>query len=836
MSIFVVNNALPLYILRNYIGTDRTLTKRFKTGGILINTVTSAAIGSADPADANFITNCNPVSIGPFSNVTVNKNSFFCTLYAQPMHGGNNSFNFEFIFPAINILKISPSAISGTATPNSSVELFYSDICKTCSPQTYFGSTTTDANGNWNYNGPITGTVIASATLGKNTSDFSQTAVIVDSVKVINGCSANGLGSITGAIPTSAASMQWVDAQGNVVGTSADLLNVKPGKYKLVVHNGDCSDSTSYFEIKNKFQLDTSGVKKVQPSCGDASGSITGLQIANYDTQPPTFAWTDAGGKVWSNAPDLQNAPAGRYSLLIETTDKSCSQIYGPVTLNNLTGVTVDQSQVAIKPTNCSKPVGSVTNLTVTGTGTIKYIWTNAQQQQVATTKDLTGQIPGIYTVQISDDSKCNPVTLTFTIPNSSQLAIDANGIKTIAATCGDANGSISGLKVTGAAKYSWTNSSGQIVGNNVDLSNINGGDYQLTATDDCGNTLQSSVFHIDQGNKAVFPNYAVSITDVCPGSSYGSINVSTDATVKSARWVDGQGNTVGNNIELANVSPGSYQLYLTDQNGCEAFYNKYTINQIPVLQLSTAQVNDDQCSTSVGRITGVNATGGKPPYNYSWSDGAGKVIANSNDITGLPAGEYTLTVTDASSCNPISSQYTIRNQQNDISPPSVDNLQLCSPGNALLTVNNPVAGYSYRLYESENSNAPITESTDGKLTFDVKANTTVYISRLKGSCESARTAVKITVGISGLNIPNTITPNGDGVNDYWVIPGMDNYPNALVQIFTRYGQQVFEARGYAHPFDGTSNGQPLPVGVYYYIINLNSNCNLLTGNLTILR
>jgi gliding motility-associated-like protein len=374
------------------------------------------------------------------------------------------------------------------------------------------------------------------------------------------------------------------------------------------------------------------------------------------------------------------------------------------------------------------------------------------------------------------------------------------------------------------------------VVGNNIDLVQSNGGDFQLTATNECGNTLRSSVFHIDQGNKTVFPAYAVSITDVCSGSSYGSINITTDALVESARWVDGRGNTVGTNIDLANVSPGTYQLYLTDRNGCEAFYNKYTITQIPALQLSTGQVNDDQCSTGVGSITGITAKGGKPPYNYSWSDESGKVISTSTDVAGFVAGNYTLTVTDASGCNPVTVQYTIHNQQTDIAPPSVNNLQLCSPGTAILVVNNPVTGDSYQLYDSENGNLPLTESGDGKLNFNVKANTTVYISQLKGSCESARTPVKITVGISGLNIPNTITPNGDGVNDYWSIPGMENYPNAVVQVFTRYGQQVFESHGYAHPFDGALNGQQLSVGVYYYIINLNSNCNLLTGNLTILR
>jgi gliding motility-associated-like protein len=95
---------------------------------------------------------------------------------------------------------------------------------------------------------------------------------------------------------------------------------------------------------------------------------------------------------------------------------------------------------------------------------------------------------------------------------------------------------------------------------------------------------------------------------------------------------------------------------------------------------------------------------------------------------------------------------------------------------------------------------------------------------------------VQVTIGLSGLIIPNTFTPNNDGVNDLWVIKNIENYPGALVQIFNRYGQRVFESKGYSQPFDGKYGGSLLPPGVYYYIINLNSNCSLLSGSLTLIR
>jgi gliding motility-associated-like protein len=69
---------------------------------------------------------------------------------------------------------------------------------------------------------------------------------------------------------------------------------------------------------------------------------------------------------------------------------------------------------------------------------------------------------------------------------------------------------------------------------------------------------------------------------------------------------------------------------------------------------------------------------------------------------------------------------------------------------------------------------------------------------------------------------PGGFTPNGDGINDTWIIDFLDFYPNNLVEIFNRWGELVFQSPGYTQKWDGTFNNKPLPVGTYYYIINLN--------------
>ncbi len=85
--------------------------------------------------------------------------------------------------------------------------------------------------------------------------------------------------------------------------------------------------------------------------------------------------------------------------------------------------------------------------------------------------------------------------------------------------------------------------------------------------------------------------------------------------------------------------------------------------------------------------------------------------------------------------------------------------------------------------------------------------------------------------------LPNTITPDGDGVNDVWNIPGIKNYPDADVYIYNRWGTEVFSSKGYREPWDGTYKNDELPTGAYYYIINYNrTGVEDLNGTVNIIR
>ena len=84
--------------------------------------------------------------------------------------------------------------------------------------------------------------------------------------------------------------------------------------------------------------------------------------------------------------------------------------------------------------------------------------------------------------------------------------------------------------------------------------------------------------------------------------------------------------------------------------------------------------------------------------------------------------------------------------------------------------------------------------------------------------------------------IPNTFSPNNDGIHDAWEILYLDEYPTNHTQVFTRAGQLVFESRGYYKAWNGTYKGKPLPVDIYYYIIEPGSGRDPFTGYVTIIK
>ena len=820
------------------------------TRGITMEDCSDGIIGSDDESLENiFFTNTgtgpdyisSTITNTASNNIQVLKNKIICSRMAYSIYLGSNT---NIITPEIQVLVNNSTEYSGTASPNSDIYIYYDDSdCPVCSPLNFFTKVKADANGQWKITGNFTNKRwVSNALRIKNSSEFTQPTLSSSNdyyTTSLPSCGQNN-GSIE-VINTRYKHIlrfEWYNSNNEKIGEGPLIKNLKPGTYHAIGFNGLCFTRAMDIVLYNiQPQIFDTNIQLLNPSCG-IGGSIKGLTTVTNSQNTASYKWTDQNNNIVGNGADVTDLPAGKYTLTMTDDVTHCTATYGPVTLTNTTGPNIDESTKAIQATPCGQSTGSIKNITVTGTNP-KYSWKNELSQEVAITQDLSGQPAGKYALQVTDDTSCGPVySSQIEIPQTNGITLNVPASPKTNASCNKANGSIIGITAPGATKFEWRDANNNLAGSALDLKNVPAGAYQLTASNDFGCSKTSQVYQILELPGTTYPAYPVIYKNTCFGQANGSISITPDALIKSLRWVNGLGQTINSNQQIGDLAAGTYKLYFTDQNDCESLYNSYTVNEIPHLQIipNTEQKTDDECGLKTGSIKNIQITGGLQPYTYEWYNANNEQVSTGISPTGLNTGSYKLAVNDASGCGQIIANYSIAANSSIIAAPATNNVQLCTPGNALLTVNSAVAGYTYRLYESVNSIAPLAEQANGRFTINAKTSTAFYISQVSGSCESGRTEVQIAISLSAINIANTITPNGDGINDYWKIDGMGNYPNAMVQVFNRYGQKVFESKGYPQPFNGTFNGKPLPNGAYYYIINLNKNCSLLSGSLTIIR
>lgn len=113
--------------------------------------------------------------------------------------------------------------------------------------------------------------------------------------------------------------------------------------------------------------------------------------------------------------------------------------------------------------------------------------------------------------------------------------------------------------------------------------------------------------------------------------------------------------------------------------------------------------------------------------------------------------------------------------------------------------------------------------------------NDITYTVTVKNKTCSQSAYVKVILRMQPETV-NTFTPNGDDINDTWQIKNIESYPNLTVTIFNRYGKRVFFSAGYHKPWDGNYQGKPVPVGVYYYLIDLHTGAPIMRGSVSVIR
>ena len=237
-------------------------------------------------------------------------------------------------------------------------------------------------------------------------------------------------------------------------------------------------------------------------------------------------------------------------------------------------------------------------------------------------------------------------------------------------------------------------------------------------------------------------------------------------------------------------------------------------------------------CDESEATLTGNDPDGAK--ITWTRLEGTG-VITNPNDeqtqITGLQPGvsRFVYSLDPQTGCEVKSDTLTIT-VENGVSVDAGPTLLIMYGSNTTLSASPSPEGGSFMWAPANDLSC--SECENPVASPGVTTTYTVTYTSVIGCQASDSVIVRVF-----RELPNTITPDGDGVNDVWNIPEIENFPQAHVVIYNRWGNAVYESTGYHDPWDGTHKGKDLPTGSYFYIIDFKvPGEEVMNGTVNIIR
>ncbi len=421
----------------------------------------------------------------------------------------------------------------------------------------------------------------------------------------------------------------WTTVSGHIVSGATTLMPVVDlaAAYTLTVTNSTngCTASSSVTVTSNTtLPTANAGPDRVL-NCNNTSVVLDG----SGSSQGPNFSylWTGPGIQSGGNTPNpTVNAP-GNYTILVTNTSNGCTKTdVATVTQTPALGAAISASQnVACNGAN----TGSATAAGSGGSTPYTYAWSNN-----ANTPQITNLAAGTYTVSITDADNC---TATASVAITQPPALNANASATGETFVGANDGTATASPTGGVPgyTYAWSNSA-----TTQTITGLAPGNYTVVVTDANGCTAAQTVT-VASFSCAGFGANMASVNPSCNGGSDGSATATATGGTAPYTYLWSNGETTSS---ISGLPAGSYTASVTDENGCEVTGN-VSLTAPPALNLTVQQTNVACHGESSGSAT-VSATGGTPGYGYAWSNGGSGASQNN-----LPAGTYTVSVTDANSC-----------------------------------------------------------------------------------------------------------------------------------------------------------------------------------------
>lgn len=614
----------------------------------------------------------------------------------------------------------------------------------------------------------------------------------------------------------------WSDAGCTISIGTPGAYNASNGfNVYALVDDGSCND-TAMVTFTINAMPDGSTASTDVLCFGGSDGTIDLTMSAGT----PTFiySWTGPGGPYSSE--DLSGLAVGSYTVTI-TDANSCVNTLATITISEPPAITVPT------PSFSNVTCNGLTDGTVGTTGAsggmpgYSYTWQQVGGGIVGGGTSASGLGAGDYYVEVLDGNGCtiNSDTVTVSEPPAISLATGSMDMSCFGVCDGWVSVAPSGG--TSPYTYNWVGSVVGPVGTSTTdtVFSLCADSYSISVTDALGCTVGFSPVIITEPAPIT---HSSAVTDENCGAADGSIEVTASGGTSPYQFdIDGTGFTSFSNPHTyTGLTAGSYTIQVQDANGCLSTMSNESIAGTSGINF-LANFIDPTCNGDSGSVVINSISGGTPPYQFS-SDGGGTWQADSNFT--LPAGSYDFWVTDGT-CTSFLPLTLVE------PPPLTFSSIVVQPGcdslGGSITLSASGGNGGPYFYGITNPDTLMT-ALSGVFDSLWPSNWIVIVSDAGGCVGGGSIQLDVTADCSDLGAPNAFSPDGDGINDEWIVDRLAQYPENKVIIFNRWGDILIEFENYNNMdvvWNGTnSSGELLPSGTYFYVIELIQEERLING------
>lgn len=417
---------------------------------------------------------------------------------------------------------------------------------------------------------------------------------------------------------------------------NASFINLAAGSYTINAIDGAGCETNIVVEITEPEALTVTASVSDPISCnGESDGVISGSAMGG------TGAYTFSTSSTFATTSDelmFDGLGAGLYTVYVQD-ENGCTASTTPMNLNNPMALSVGIT--GSSAASCADTEdGQIVVQSIGGSGTASGMSYSVDGENFAP-GNIIHVGGGTYTVYVMDVNGCiGQSNNTVTIAAPDAIVID---LTTQAVLCtGDQNGVIEADVTGGSGSFSYIFGGDTLTA--MIFENLAAGTYELGILDSDGCTASASAT-VDAAEPI---NLNISVSNVtCNGDGDGSLEVAASGGTDVFEY--SLDNVVfGTSPSFNNLDPGVYNIYTMDSNGCVA-NDQVTITEPDALAVTGAVTTETADGAADGAID-IDVTGGNGGYEFDWSGPAGYSAA-SEDIDGLSAGDYSVTITDANGC-----------------------------------------------------------------------------------------------------------------------------------------------------------------------------------------